>query len=129
MSEEILQSLTKRERQIMNIVFKHGQADVQQIMDDIPDDITNSTIRTLLRILVNKGALNYRKEGIKFIYSPIVKKDKAKVSMLKSMLNTFFDNSTFLAVSTMIDENSEKMSMDELEELEKMIQKIKKETR
>lgn len=129
MSEEILQSLTKRERQIMNIVFKHGQADVQQIMDDIPDDITNSTIRTLLRILVNKGALNYRKEGIKFIYSPIVKKDKAKVSMLKSMLNTFFDNSTFLAVSTMIDENSEKMSMDELEELEKMIQKIKKEAR
>lgn len=129
MSESLLDSLSKRERQIMDIIFRHGKANVQVIMDEIQEDLSNSTIRTILRILVNKNILNYEKDGTKFVYSPILKKEKVKKSLLNNIVTTFFENSPYLAVTTMINENSETMSEKELDELEKMIQKLKKENK
>src|SRR5579862_8300949 len=95
-------SLSRRETQLMNVVYQLGEASAAEIMDRLPDPPSNSSIRTLLAILESKGHLTHRRESGRFIYRPTLSPEKARQTVLAQMLNTFFDGSPQQVVATLL---------------------------
>ena len=114
-------SLTRRERQIMDIVYAAGQATAKEIEDRMPDAPTHATVRTLLRVLLNKGHLKHRQEGRAFVYEPKNPADNAARSALRRMLDVFFAGSVERAVSGLLDMSGKPPSPDELDRMEQLI--------
>ena len=114
-------SLSRRERQIMDIVYRRGEASAAEILDDIADPPTYSTVRALLRVLVEKGHLQHREDGPRYVYAPTVSRQKARSSALAQLVNTFFDGSASQAVSALLDTSQTKLSRQELDELSALI--------
>ena len=85
--------LTRRERQIMDIVYRRGQATAAEVMDEILDPPSYSAIRALLRILEEKGHLRHEQQGPRYVFLPTVAREKARRSALKQVVHTFFDDS------------------------------------
>jgi BlaI family penicillinase repressor len=117
--------LSRRERQIMDVVHARGEATAAEINAALPDPPSYSAIRTLLRILEEKGHLRHRADGPRYVYSPTESREKASRSALKRVVQTFFDGSLSGAVAALVDAGSGKLSRDELERLEKIIQNAK----
>lgn len=115
------ESLSRRERQIMEIVYRRGEATAQEILDDIADPPSYSTIRALLRVLVEKEHLQHREDGPRYIYSPILSRQKARAGALAQVVNTFFEGSASQAVSALLGAPQTKLSHDELDELSALI--------
>lgn len=115
------ESLSRRERQIMEIVYRRNEATVAEILDDIADPPSYSTIRALLRVLVEKGHLQHREDGPRYIYSPTLSRQKARSSALAQVVNTFFDGSALQAASALLGSSQMKLSKDELDELSTLI--------
>ena len=115
------ESLSRRERQIMEIVYRRNQATVAEILDDIADPPSYSTVRALLRVLVEKGHLQHREDGPRYIYSPTLSRQKARSSALAQVVNTFFDGSALQAASALLGSSQTKLSQDELDELSALI--------
>lgn len=116
-----VQGLSRRERQIMQVIYARGKATAKQIVEEIPDPPTRTAVRTMLSILVEKKVLRYHKEGREFVYSPVRSPDKARQGALRNVLSVFFSGSIeSLVASHLSDPNSE---LDEvtLKRLEKMI--------
>ena len=93
MSEEKLPPLSRRERQIMDIIYQKGQATAADVLALLPDPPSYSTVRALLRILEEKGHLVHKREGHHYVFRPTVKREKVQRSAMKHLLHTFFDNS------------------------------------
>jgi predicted transcriptional regulator len=113
-----LHQLSRRERQIMNILFERGEAsasDVEEAMEDAP---SYSAIRTHLRILVEKGHLKHRQDGQRYLYSPVHSHAKASRSMLRKVLDTFFEGSLAKAVAAMADSRDGELDDAEMTRLE-----------
>ena len=85
-------SLSRRERQIMDIIYESKEATAQQVMERLPDAPGYSAVRALLRVLENKGHLEHRQDGPRYVYTPRLAKDTARRSELRHLLKTFFDN-------------------------------------
>lgn len=116
-------SLSRRERQIMDIVYARGQATVGEALSDIPDPPSRATVRTLLRILEEKGHLTHRKRGREFVYRPIRRRSRAGRSALRRVVHTFFGGSLSQAVAShLADENTE-LPREELETLARLIRR------
>jgi len=113
--------LSRRERQIMDIVYRRGQATAQEILDDIADPPSYSTIRALLRVLVEKRHLQHREDGPRYIYMPTVSRQKARAGALAQVVNTFFDGSALEAASALLGAPQTRLSRDELDELSALI--------
>ena len=126
MSHLNLQQLSRRERQIMDLFFQHGPLTANQVIELLPDNPSNATIRTLLRILEDKGQLAHEKEGRQFVYFTVTRHDQAGTSTFKNMLNTFFKGSITDAVATFINDPDTNISEEELQELEKLVKKSRK---
>jgi predicted transcriptional regulator len=114
-------SLSRRERQIMNIVYRRGEATAAEILEEIPDPPTYSTVRALLRVLVEKEHLQHRAEGPRYVYSPTVSRQKARAGALAQVVSTFFDGSAAQAVSALIGSSQAKLSKTELDEMSALI--------
>jgi predicted transcriptional regulator len=114
-------SLSRRERQIMDVVYSRGEATAAEILAELPDPPSYSAIRALLRILVDKGHLQHREDGPRYIYAPIVSRQKARARALAQLVNTFFDGSAAQAVSALLDSSQGKVSKAELDELSTLI--------
>ncbi len=114
-------SLSRRERQIMEIVYRLGEATAADIQAEIPDPPTYSTVRALLRVLVDKEHLQHRVDGPRYIYSPTVSRQKARAGALAQLVNTFFDGSATQAVSALLGSSQAKLSKTELDELSELI--------
>ncbi|HEB30578.1 MAG TPA: BlaI/MecI/CopY family transcriptional regulator [Spirochaetes bacterium] len=125
MSRKLLNDLSKRERQIMNIVYRMRNASAKEIQEKIPDPPGYSTIRKLLNILENKGFLKHIKIGLKYIYSPTISRKKAMRSALRQLLETYFDNSIEDAVSALIELKSGDLSDREFNNLISHIEKTR----
>lgn len=121
--------LSRRERQIMDILLARGQATAAEVMDALPDAPSYSAVRALLRLMEEKGHLRHETDGVKYVYLPTLAREKARKSALKQMLNTFFDNSTEQAVAALLDLSKAKLSQDELDRLSQMIEEARKEGR
>ena len=122
-----LSQLTKRERQIMEIVYARGQASATDVMAGMPDALSRSAVRTFLRILENKGHLQHSRQGKEFIYKPIRPRGQAARSALKRLLATFFGGSIEKALATHLAEPGTRLSAEELERLAKLIEHKKQE--
>lgn len=119
-------SLSRRERQIMDIVYRLGQATAAEILHEIPDPPSYSAIRALLRILVDKQHLQHRQDGPRYVYSPTVSRHKARAGALAQVVNTFFDGSALQAVSALLGSSQGKLSRAELDELSALIAAARK---
>jgi predicted transcriptional regulator len=121
--------LSRRERQIMDIIYRLGRATAAEIMENLPDPPSYSAVRALLRILEEKGHLRHRQEGPRYVYRPTVSRERAKRSALKHMLSTFFEGSVTQAVAALIDISEDELSEDDLERIADIIRQAKEEGR
>src|SRR5215510_3294970 len=115
MTRPLYTQLSRRETQIMDIIFQLGQATAAEIIERLPDPPSYSAVRTLLTILEEKGHLIHHREGMHYIYAPTLSVDKVKTSALSHLLNTFFGGSTPDIVATLL--STQDLSKDELEAL------------
>ncbi|MCA9068610.1 MAG: BlaI/MecI/CopY family transcriptional regulator [Planctomycetaceae bacterium] len=120
--------LSRRERQIMDVVYRLKKATVQEVLDQLPDPPSYSAVRALMRLLEEKGHLTHVADGNRYVYSPTQPKEKASKTALKHLLDTFFDNSVETAVAALLDVKSKEMSDEEFKRLRKLIDKARKES-
>jgi len=126
MSKGLIQKLTRRERQIMDIVYRKRAATAAEIRKRMPDPPSYSSVRAQLRILEEKGFLRHSLSGKRYVYHPAIAPDRAKRTALKHMLNTFFAGSADAVVSTLMDISGSKLSDEEYERLRAVIDKARK---
>jgi BlaI family transcriptional regulator, penicillinase repressor len=120
------ESLSRRERQIMDIVYRRGEATAAQVLAEMSDPPSYSAIRALLRILVDKKHLHHRPDGPRYVYSPIVSRQKARARALAQLVNTFFDGSALRAASALLGSSRRKVTKAELDELSALIDAARK---
>jgi predicted transcriptional regulator len=121
--------LTRRERQIMDIIYRLGRATAQDVLEHIPDPPSYSSVRALLRLLEERGHVRHTQEGQKYVYLPAVGRSDARRSALAHVVRTFFGGSVEQAVATLVDSSRAKLSSEELDRLSEIIDQAKKEGR
>jgi BlaI family transcriptional regulator, penicillinase repressor len=121
------QGLSRRERQIMDILYRAGKASAADVLNAMPDPPSYSAVRAMLRVLEEKGHVKHQEEGLKYVYAPVVAREKAKRSAVKHVMETFFNGSAEQIVAALLDVSSTKLTRDELDRMAEMIEKAKKE--
>ena len=121
-----LADLSRRERQIMEIVYARGRASAQEVQDDLESPPSYSAVRAALSLLERKGLLTHTRVGSRYLFEPVVSPDQAKVSVLKRVLDTFFAGSVESAVATLVGSRELDVSDTELDRLSKLIAQAKK---
>jgi len=120
------QDVSRRERQILDILYQRGQATAAEVQSALPEPPSYSAVRALLRILEDKGHVQHQQDGPRYVYVPTVARDNAKRSALRHILQTFFDGSAEQAISALLDDSSTKLSPVELERLARLIDTARK---
>ena len=118
-------NLSRRERQIMDILFTLGRASGPEIQERLPDQPSYSGVRTILRVLERKGHIRHIEEGMRYVYLPVVTREKAKKSAIDRLVATFFDGSVKAAAAAFVDPATSKLSSEDLEDLERLIRKAR----
>lgn len=121
-----LPDLSRRERQILDILYQQGHATAADVQAALPDPPSYSAVRALLRILEDKGHVRHQQDGPRYVYLPTVARDNAKRSALRHMLKTFFDGSPEQAISALLDDASTTLSPAELDRLARLIEDARK---
>lgn len=129
MSDRKLRHLSRRERQIMDVIYQLGRASVTEVMDRLPDPPGYSAVRAMMRVLEEKSLLRHHQDGPRYVYTPTVSHEKATNSALTRMLTTFFDGSTERAVAALLDMSSSKLNQAELDRLAQLIEQAREEGR
>ncbi len=125
MASTQLNDLSRRERQIMDILFEKGECSAQEVREKLPDPPSYSAVRALIARLLEKKLVGFRTEGAKYIYHPAVAEQKVQTSAVNRLLKTFFKGSKLKAVNALLDADGEQLSAAEIEELERKIQRVK----
>jgi predicted transcriptional regulator len=120
-------TLSRRERQIMDILYRTGKASANDVRDAMPDAPSYSAVRAMLRVLEEKGHIRHQAEGLKYVYLPTVARDKAKRTAVKHVLETFFNGSPEQAVAALLDVASTRLTREELDRMSQLIEDAKKE--
>jgi predicted transcriptional regulator len=120
-------TLSRRERQILDILYTRGRATAAEILESLPDPPSYSATRALLRVLEQKGHVRHEEEGPRYVFLPRVSRQRASVTALRHVLNTFFDGSAVAAAAALVDGSASKLSTEELDRLEALIEKARKE--
>ena len=118
--------LSRRERQIIDILYTKGRGTAAEVQAALPDPPSYSAVRAMLRILEEKGHVRHEQDGPRYVYLPTLARDNAKRSAMRHMLRTFFDGSAEQAISALLDDSSTKMSDVELDRLAKMIHEARR---
>jgi predicted transcriptional regulator len=118
--------LSRRERQIIDILYSHGRATAADVQSALHDPPSYSAVRAMLRILEEKGHVRHEQDGPRYVYVPTVARDNVKQSALRHVLTTFFDGSTEQAISALLGDQSAKLSDAELDRLARMIDQARK---
>jgi predicted transcriptional regulator len=122
-------NFSRRERQIMDIIYRQGQATAADVLKSLPDPPGYSAVRAMLRLLEEKGYLRHEQQGPRYVFLPTLPREKARRSALAQVVQTFFDGSTEKAVSALLDYSASKLSDQELERLAQLIEQARKEGR
>jgi predicted transcriptional regulator len=120
------QDLSRRERQILDILYRQGQATAAEVQSGLPEPPSYSAVRALLRILEEKGHVRHQQDGPRYVYLPTVALENAKRSALRHMLRIFFDGSAEQAISALLDDASARLSLEELDRLARLIEDARK---
>ena len=126
MADRPAETLSRRERQIMEIVYRRGAASAVEVLADLPDPPTKTAVRTLLRILEDKGHLRHRQEGLAYIYVPARSRTQAAKSAFRRVLHTFFEGSLEKAVAAHLGDDASDLPPDELARLANLIRQARK---
>ena len=118
-------NLSKRERQIMDILYRQGQASAAEVQANLPDPPSYSAVRATLRILEEKGHVQHHQDGPRYVFRPAVARDKATRSAIRHLVRTFFNGSAEQAVTTLLDESTSKLTTEELDRLAGLIDKAR----
>jgi predicted transcriptional regulator len=118
--------LSRRERQIIDILYTLGRATAADVQTALPDPPSYSAVRAMLRILEDKGHVRHEQDGPRYVYLPTLARDNVKRSALKHVLQTFFDGSAEQAISALLDENSTRLSETELDRLARLIDRARR---
>ena len=117
-----LQELGARERQIMEILFRLGRATAAEVHEALGENLTNSAVRGMLRLLVKKGFASYSEEGPRYVYRPILRPDQARRSALSHVVGTFFKGSPSSAIAALLDMEREPLSDEEYDRLASLLE-------
>ncbi len=121
------QALSRRERQIMDILYRRGRATAAEVMQDLPGKPHSSTVRTQLRVLEEKGHVRHEEEGLRFVYIPAVPRRAARKSALRHLVDTFFDGSAEQVVAAVLGGEGSRLSDGELDRIEELVKKARRE--
>jgi predicted transcriptional regulator len=119
--------LSRRERQIIDILYRRGRATAVEVMEDLPGDSSYSTVRTQLRVLEEKGHVRHEQDGQRYVYSPAVPRGTVRRSALKHLVETFYEGSVEQAVAALLGGEGSRLTDDELDRIEDLIRKARKE--
>ncbi len=114
--------LARRERQILDTLYRVGEADVTGVLENMPDPPSYSCVRSLLRILERKGHVKHKKQGARYVYLPAQSRDKARKTALEHIVKTFFDGSMEHAVAALLDISGVDVKTDGLDRIQQMVQ-------
>jgi predicted transcriptional regulator len=119
--------LTRRERQIMDVLYRRGRATAAEIRDELPGEPTDSTVRTQLRVLEEKGHVSHEEQGLRYVYLPAVPLNTARKSALKHVVDTFFDGSKEQVVAALLGREGSALSDDELDRITELVARARRE--
>jgi BlaI family transcriptional regulator, penicillinase repressor len=119
--------LSRRERQIMDILFRRGRATAAEVMEELPGEPSYSTVRTQLRVLEEKGHVRHELDGVRFVYMPVLARQAARKSALRHLVDTFFDGSSEQAVAALLGGEGARLTDEQLDRIAAMIAKARKE--
>ena len=120
-------SLSRRERQIMDALFRRGRATAAEVMADLTGEPSYSTVRTQLRVLEEKGHVRHEDDGVRYIYAPVVRRQSARRSALRHLVDTFFDGSAEKTVAALLGGEASRITEDELDRIAALLEKSRKE--
>ncbi len=129
MAKRALERLSRRERQIMELIYASGQATATEILDRLPDPPSYSAVRALLRILETKGHVRHVVEGTRYVFLPTVAPARARRSAMQSVIHTFFEGSPEKAVAALLDVSRSELSEEELDRISRLIENAREEGR
>jgi BlaI family penicillinase repressor len=121
--------LSRRERQIMDILYRTGKSSASEVREAMDDAPSYSAVRAMLRVLEEKGHVRHQEEGLKYVYMPTVAREKAKRSAVKHVLETFFAGSPEQIVAALLDVSAARLTPEELDRMADLIEKAKQEGR
>ncbi len=127
MSKASHTGLSRRERQIMDILYRHGRATAAEVMAELPGDPSYSTVRTQLRVLEQKGHVRHEEQGLRYIYVPALPRATARKSALRHLVDTFFDGSAEKVVAALVGGEGARLSEEELDRIADLVTKVRKE--
>jgi predicted transcriptional regulator len=126
MGQRLRHGMSKRERQIVEAIYARKSATAAEVQAAIPDPPGYSAVRATLSVLVRKGLLSHRREGRRYVYAPTIPHEKARLSALRHLLETYFDGSVNAAMAALIRVDRKQLSDDDYRSLLEMIRKIEK---
>jgi predicted transcriptional regulator len=121
--------LSRRERQIMDVLYQLGEATAADVQERLPEPPSYSAVRAMLRILEDKGHVRHHEDGPRYVYAPVIARDKARRSAVRHLLRTFFDGSVEQAMAALLDGADRTLSRDEIDRLSHLIEQRKREGR
>ena len=124
-----LTNLSRRERQIMDVIYRAGEATATEVLAGLPDPPSYSAVRAMLRILENKGHLRHVSDGTHYVYRPTLPRDRAGKPALENVIETFFDGSAEKAVAALLDLSRPELSRSDLDRLSELIDQARREGR
>jgi BlaI family penicillinase repressor len=127
MAKQKTSPLARRERQIMDVLYKLQRASVAEVLAQLADEPSYSTVRAQLRVLEKKGHVRHEEHGLRYVYAPAVPREVARRSALRHLVDTFFEGSTEKVVAALLGGEVSRMSPEELERLARLITKDRKE--
>jgi predicted transcriptional regulator len=125
-ADALLTGLSRRERQIMDFLYRCGRASAAEVQAGLPEPPSNSAVRAMLRVLEDKGHVRHEQDGPRYVYVPKLARDKAKRSALRHVLRTFFDGSTEQVVAALLDARVGEASEQDLDRMARLIEKARK---
>jgi predicted transcriptional regulator len=127
MRQPLHAALSRRERQIMDILYRRGRATAAEVMDDLSGTPAYSTVRTQLRVLESKGHVRHEEEGLRYVYVPALHRRAARKSALRHVVDTFFEGSTEQVVAALLGADGTRVSDEELERIARLVAQARKE--
>jgi BlaI family transcriptional regulator, penicillinase repressor len=121
--------LTRRERQIMDILFRRGRATAAEVMDELSGEPSYSTVRTQLRVLEEKGHVRHEEEGLRYVYVPAIARTAARKSALRHLVDTFFDGSAGNVVAALLGGEGARVSEEELQRIAELVARARKDAK
>jgi BlaI family transcriptional regulator, penicillinase repressor len=120
---------SRRERQIMDVLYRKGKATAAEILEAIPDPPSYSAVRALLRVLEEKKHIRHEEKNLRYVYMPVVTRERARRSAITHLLDTFFDGSAEQAVATLLDVSARDLNQEDFDRLAALIDEARKEGR